>query len=59
MKKGQNYEIHVPYKANPKPSAEWTINDKELTAESDRLVVKVIFLKNISSILKIFSIFLE
>lgn len=40
VKKGQNYEIHIPYKATPRPTAEWTLNDKEV-AQDDRIKVIV------------------
>lgn len=30
VKQGQKYQIRVPYKAWPKPSALWTIDEEEL-----------------------------
>ncbi len=34
VKRGQNFEIHIPYKATPKPTAEWANNDKEILLDS-------------------------
>jgi hypothetical protein len=41
VKSGQNYEIHVPFKAHPKPNAEWTIDDKEINLNDKRVEVQV------------------
>ena len=41
VKSGQNYEIHVPFKAHPIPTADWTINDKEILPETGRVEMKV------------------
>lgn len=42
VKSGQNYEIHVPFKAHPLPNAEWTINDNEIQVESDRVEIQTL-----------------
>ena len=42
VKLGQNYAIRVPYKAWPKPSALWTINEEELPSVA-RIDAKVLF----------------
>ena len=39
VKSGQNYEIHVPFKAHPKPNAEWTIDDNEVVADGERIQI--------------------
>lgn len=38
---GQNYEIHIPFKANPLPNAIWTVEDR-LVVEDERIQIKVI-----------------
>jgi len=35
VKAGQNYEIHVPFKASPLPNAFWTIGDMSVQATND------------------------
>jgi len=40
---GQNYEIHIPFKANPLPTAVWTIGDNQIFEESDRTEIKVFY----------------
>ena len=47
VKSGQSFEIHVPYKAIPKPTAEWIINEKELISDT-RVELKV--LENVVSL---------
>ena len=42
VKSGQNYEIHVPFKAHPLPSAEWNIDDKDIKMDNDRIQIQVI-----------------
>ena len=42
VKLGQNYAIRVPYKAWPKPSALWTINEEELPSVA-RIDAKVFY----------------
>ncbi|CAF0846330.1 unnamed protein product [Brachionus calyciflorus] len=42
VKSGQNYEIHVPFKAYPLPNAEWTINDNEIKIESERIEIQTL-----------------
>lgn len=47
VKAGKDFEVHIPYKANPKAQAEWLLDDKELIND-DRVNVKVIILaKNV------------
>lgn len=41
VKSGQNYEIHVPFKAHPLPKAEWTIDDNEVVADGTRIQINV------------------
>ena len=41
MNAGQNYEIHIPFKANPLPTAVWTIGDNQIFEEADRIEIKV------------------
>lgn len=41
VKAGQNYEIHVPYKAWPIPTASWMVNDAEKKPEADRIDMPV------------------
>ena len=41
MNAGQNYEIHIPFKANPLPTAAWTIADIQVLEEVDRIEIKV------------------
>ena len=43
VKSGQNYEIHVPFKAHPMPTAEWTVDDRELQSEDGRIEIHVIY----------------
>ena len=40
IKEGKDFEVHIPYKAVPKPQAQWLINDKDLLHD-DRVNVKV------------------
>lgn len=40
VKSGQNYEIHVPFKAHPKPNAEWTVDDNEIALDNDRIQIQ-------------------
>ena len=42
VKSGQNYEIHVPFKAHPLPSAEWTIDDNEIQGDSQRIQIQTL-----------------
>lgn len=42
MKAGKDFELHIPYKATPKATAQVLINDKELMND-DRVNVKVRF----------------
>jgi hypothetical protein len=46
VKSGQNYEIHIPFKAHPLPKAEWTNNDFDLNPEEGRIEIKVSFFQN-------------
>ena len=41
VRAGQNYEIHIPFKANPLPNAIWTVEDR-LVVEDERIQIKVI-----------------
>ena len=34
VKAGQNFEIHIPYKATPRPTVEWINNEKEILTDS-------------------------
>ena len=40
VKAGKDFEIHIPFKANPKPQAQFLIGEKELDAD-DRVNIKV------------------
>lgn len=42
VKSGQNYEIHIPFKAHPKPSAEWTIDDREIEVDAERIQISLL-----------------
>lgn len=46
MKAGQNYEIHVPFKASPLPNAIWSIHDNQVET-SERIEIKT--LKTVAS----------
>ena len=41
VKSGQNYEIHVPFKAYPLPNAEWMIDDNDVPVDAERIQIKV------------------
>ena len=41
VKSGQNYEIHIPFKAHPFPNTEWTIDDNEIKPDPDRIQIQV------------------
>ena len=41
VKSGQNYEIHVPFKAHPLPNAEWNIDDRDIKLDGDRIQMQV------------------
>jgi hypothetical protein len=41
VKSGQNYEIHVPFKAYPLPTAEWTIDDNEIPVDPERIQIMI------------------
>ena len=43
VKSGQNYEIHVPFKAHPLPNAEWNIDDRDIKLDGDRIQIQVRF----------------
>lgn len=34
VKAGESFEIHVPYRATPKPTVEWINNEKEVASDS-------------------------
>jgi hypothetical protein len=40
VKAGKDFEVHIPYKATPKPQAQWLIGEKDLLSD-DRVNVKV------------------
>ena len=40
VRAGKDFEVHIPYKGNPKPTAQLLIGDQELTSD-DRFSVKV------------------
>lgn len=40
VKAGNDFEVHIPYKATPKPQAQWLIEDKDLVGD-DRVNLKV------------------
>ncbi len=40
VKAGQDFEVHIPYKATPKAQAQWLIDDKDLIND-DHINVKV------------------
>jgi hypothetical protein len=42
VKSGQNYEIHAPYRAYPLPRAEWTVDDKEINIDGQRIQSNVL-----------------
>jgi hypothetical protein len=44
VKAGQNYDVHVPYKAHPLPTAQWSINDKDVQSETGRIELIVHYL---------------
>jgi len=48
VKSGQNYEIHSPYRAYPLPRAEWTVDDKEINIDGQRIQANVPFIKSLS-----------
>lgn len=41
VRAGKDFEVHIPYKATPKATAQWFVNDQELTND-DRVNIKVI-----------------
>ena len=41
VKSGQNYEIHVPFKAHPMPTAQWTVDETEILPEAERIEIQV------------------
>lgn len=40
MKAGNDFEVHIPFKATPKPQAQWFVEDKDLIGD-DRVNLKV------------------
>lgn len=40
VKAGNDFEVHIPYKATPKPQVQWLIDDKELL-DDDHINLKV------------------
>lgn len=40
VKAGNDFEVHIPFKATPKPQAQWFIEDKDLLND-DRVNLKV------------------
>ena len=40
VKAGKDFEVHIPYKATPKPQAQWLVEEKDLVGD-DRVNLKV------------------
>jgi len=40
VKAGKDFEVNIPYKATPKPTAQWSVNDQDFN-ENDHVNLKV------------------